>query len=91
MLVAEAPAHERETRVIRLDQDWDIVLTLTPEAPVSAVNTRSKPKASAPRKGSRAPEVTSALPATPVDPEPDCNPPYFFDERGVKKYKPRCL
>jgi serine/threonine-protein kinase len=83
MLVAEAPAHQRETRVIRLDQDCDVVLTLTPEAPVSAVKIR--PKAKAARKESLTPAVTAAVP------EPDCNPPYFFDERGVKKYKPRCL
>jgi len=87
MLVAEAPAHQRETRVVRLDQDWDIVLTLTPEAPVSAAKTRPKLKASA----TRTPAETAALPGAAVAPEPDCNPPYFFDERGVKKYKSRCL
>ncbi len=78
MLVAEAAGHERETRVVRLDQDLDIVLTLTPEPPVVEPQARPKVK---PRKG-RASAASS---------EANCNPPHFFDERGVKKYKPRCL
>jgi len=84
LLVAEAPGHERETREVRLDQDWDIVLTLTPRAPAVEPPTRSKPKGhSSVRKEPAA--------AAAAEPETDCNPPYFFDERGVKKYKPRCL
>ena len=80
MLVAEAAGHDRETRVVRLDQDWDIVLTLTPQ-PAAVEQPKPKPKNQTARKEPRA----------QAEPEPDCNPPYFFDERGVKKYKPRCL
>jgi len=85
MLVAEAPGHERETREVRLDQDWDIVLTLTPtpSAPAAEQPRPAKPKGHAARKEPAA--------ATPAATDSDCNPPYFFDERGVKKYKPRCL
>jgi hypothetical protein len=79
MLVAEAAGHERETRVVRLDQDWDIVLTLTPQP--AAVEPQPRPKAKPVRK--ERPSSASN--------EADCNPPYFFDERGVKKYKSRCL
>jgi len=85
MLVAEAPGHERETREVRLDQDWDIVLTLTPQAPATEPPTRTKPKGHGVRK------EPAAATAAATEPETDCNPPYFFDERGVKKYKPRCL
>jgi serine/threonine-protein kinase len=81
MLVAEAAGHERETRVVRLDQDWDIVLTLTPRAP-APVESQVRPKTKLVRKEPR---------ARASEVEPDCNPPYFVDERGVKKYKPRCL
>lgn len=81
-LVAEAAGHERETRVVRLDQDRDIVLALTPQAP-APVESQSRPKAKLVRKEARTKDGGEL--------ESDCNPPHFFDERGVKKYKPRCL
>ena len=37
---------------------------------------------------STAPATASAAPATTPD---DCTPPYYFDERGVKKFKTGCL
>lgn len=35
------------------------------------------------------PSAAAPAPAAPV--APSCEPPYFFDARGVKKYKPQCL
>lgn len=91
MLVAEAVGHERETRIVKLDQDADIVLTLTPVAPrekLPAAKRTHPAKVNAPRVEASAPPPAPVVPATS---DTDCNPPYFFDERGIKKYKPRCL
>ncbi len=40
-------------------------------------------------KVSKGPTVT-ALPPAPSPPR-NCNPPYFIDDQGIKKFKPHCL
>lgn len=85
-LTVKAEGYDEAHRRLRFDQDQDVVLTLkkskeaTPAlAPASIVRPIAK---------GRAP---SAEPVTsPLSPDP-CSTPYFFDERGIKKYKPDCL
>jgi hypothetical protein len=85
-LLAEAEGHTSERRVIKFDQDWDIVLKLNPKP-------AAEPAASAmPGKRLVPPAAARAAPSQLAPrSQSDCVPPYFFDERGIKKYKPRCL
>lgn len=64
-----------------------------PPAAAPVVEPASAPKRAPARRPAshqaamKVPEIVAA-PAPPLD---NCSPPYFFDDRGVKKYKPECL
>jgi tRNA A-37 threonylcarbamoyl transferase component Bud32 len=75
---AEARGYVSRTVQIVVDSGADLVLTLErgPSAPTSRVATE-RPSA----------DSSTAPPAPPVD----CNPPYYIDEQGIKKFKPRCI
>jgi serine/threonine-protein kinase len=83
---AEAPGYEAAER--ELGQATSLVLKLEPAAPPAVLpapaRTADKPRA-----------VSSASrPSAPVRAAPSadrCQPPFFYDARGVKKYKPDCL
>ncbi|WP_437288379.1 serine/threonine protein kinase [Sorangium sp. So ce406] len=78
---AEAPGYASARAEIVLDRNVDLDLVLEQEK-------RDAPTAPAPaRVVKRAP---TAEPAAPP-PEADCNPPYYFNEHGIKKFKPACL
>lgn len=74
---AEAPGYVAVERTIRANQDVDLVLEL-----------RQEPRRT-PGSGTTTSTPATATAVTP--PKPDCNPPYYLDERGVKKFKPGCI
>jgi serine/threonine-protein kinase len=73
---AEAPGYVASRTEIILDRDAAIVLALEKEQPKAAGGGS--------RKARRPSSAT-------VAPKADCNPPFFIDERGIKKFKPECL
>jgi eukaryotic-like serine/threonine-protein kinase len=81
----EASDHRSETREVTFDADADLVITLQP-TPTAVV---------APQRDAepvrRGPTPTPAPVAAPPPVVSDCDPPYFIDARGVKKFKPQCL
>lgn len=78
---AEAPGYASARAEIVLDTDVDLDLDLDQE------KRDTRPRAAAPpRIVKRA--RTAALEAPPAA---DCNPPYYFSEHGIKKFKPACL
>lgn len=68
------------------------------ELPVASADKSTKPTAVAatpPPKGQAAPEGASA-PSPAADPappatKPDCDPPWYFDAKGIQRAKPVCL
>lgn len=87
-LVARAPGHTPITRSIVLGEDQELFLALAPlpASPMAAarpaIKKRPPAQASAP-----VPSTPNAATATP----PACDPPFYVDDRGVKRYKPGCL
>jgi hypothetical protein len=80
---AEAAGFKTATREVTLDRDIDLVLVLEKEADEQAGDTPSHVAPAARHVGAPAPQPKPA--------GPNCNPPFYVDERGVKKYKPECL
>jgi hypothetical protein len=75
---AEAPGYASGAASFVLDADVDIVLTLEPNK--KAPN--AGPRVPAPSEKSTTPKPSS---------KPSCSPPYYFDEQGLKQYKPECI
>jgi serine/threonine-protein kinase len=92
LLRGSAAGYETVTRELRLSDDQDLVLTLRRAAPKA--ETAARPSRGAPARPAavRRPAEQAARPAPPAAPPTTrCEPPYYFDERGIKKYKPECL
>jgi serine/threonine-protein kinase len=87
VITVKAPGFLDESRTVSLDQDADIVMTLT-SAPVAPSATASAKKPSSYRPAVR-PAATK--PATQSKPSVSCDTPYTIDSRGVKHFKPECL
>ncbi len=93
-LVVEAKGFVSEERVLTFSHDQEFVLTLRPEP--SAVEDGA-PKPSRPATPRPRPKLTAAQKQTAPTPEPlpkansPCDTPYYYDERGIKKYRPECL
>jgi serine/threonine-protein kinase len=81
---AEASGHATTTTGITLDNDATIVLTLEKERPNAALR---RPRGTGP--GPRPNVIPTASPV--AMPKVDCSPPYWVDERGIKRFKPECL
>ncbi|WP_437756405.1 serine/threonine protein kinase [Sorangium sp. So ce1389] len=79
---AEAPGYTSARVEIVLDKDVDVDLGLQQEKR----DTLPRPGPAPARVVTRASTAASA--ATPAG---DCDPPYFFNEHGIKKFKPACL
>ncbi len=102
IIEATADGYTPVTREIRFDQDQEIVVTLAEQPHPDAEATdegeeepdadegdsKTVAKVTRPRYRPR-PKVVNATPAPA--PRADCDPPYYVDERGVKKFKSQCL
>ena len=84
-VVARAPGYKSESRRVELGQNAELLLNLLPLAAPAPTATQATP--SKPIKPSTA---KPKLPGTVVKPN-DCDPPYYIDERGVKKFKRACI
>jgi serine/threonine protein kinase len=79
---AEAPGYRSAER--NIESETAIVLSLEKLVEPPPQSSSGKPRVSATaRRLTPSPPVSSAVPS--------CEPPYFYDARGVKKYKPDCL
>lgn len=80
-----APGHGSRVDRFYLDSDRELSFALEPVTPEAPAPITSKPKA--------APKAFKAPPNAPgsTSLESDCDPPYFYDARGVKKFKAKCL
>jgi len=85
-----ASGHEPLTRELRFDRDQRLVLTLTAKATGPKAAEPTPPTSSASQPEPKAPRVRPTGAGADAK-SSDCDPPHFFDERGVKKFKPRCL
>ncbi|WP_437834792.1 serine/threonine protein kinase [Sorangium sp. So ce1153] len=77
---AEAPGYTSARVEIVLDKDVDVDLGLQQE------KRDTLPRPAPARVVTRASTAASA-----AAPAADCDPPYFFNEHGIKKFKPACL
>ena len=79
---------------LRFDADVRMFRALSPApADSSDAAASAQPAASThPRPGSKAAPAQAASGAAPRAAGPGaCDPPYFLDARGIKKFKPECL
>ncbi len=92
-ITIEAPDHQSETREVVYDADNDLVITLMP---VAAATIELQPRSDRSGSSNPAPSprhraVAAPAPAAAPARGADCEPPYYVDARGVKKFKPQCL
>jgi serine/threonine-protein kinase len=88
-----APGYVTEDTEVRFDADVRMFRSLLPErAPEissgSVVSTAALPPHAHPTApAANAPSARASTPAPPAS----CDPPYYLDARGIKKFKPECL
>lgn len=84
-LRVEAAGHKTSTQQIQFQSDLELVVSLEPEP---LVEDPQHPKGSSGAKRSS----TAGHAQSPTrDTKPSCTPPYTYDPRGVKHFKPECL
>jgi len=90
-----APGYATEEVELRLDADVRMSRSLTPLAAAPAVVSAAHLHPIANVATNVATNVTSArpaaVPAAVSAPPASCDPPYYLDARGIKKFKPECL
>jgi hypothetical protein len=96
---AEANGYTSSSTAFILDRDADIVLALerskggSSQASVPDRGGRGRPHVGGPSPAPAppAPAPAPAAPPPPAAAKPDCTPPYFVDQRGIKRYKAECM
>jgi hypothetical protein len=88
VLAARAPGFTSQTRGINLSQDLEVVLNLRAE---EVARPPQAARGSGPSRAAPQPARETPAAAAPAHPKGDCDPPFFVDDRGVKKFKPGCL
>jgi serine/threonine-protein kinase len=94
---AEANGYTSSSTAFVLDRDADIVLALErskgqPSGPVGPSKpTRGGSPHSGPAPASPPAPPPASPPPAPAAAKPDCTPPYYVDQRGIKRYKPECM
>ena len=85
-----APGFVSEETDVRFDADVRMFRALSPSPASSASAASANSVATAPPAHPHA--GTHAAPSAAPAPAPGaCDPPYFLDARGIKKFKPQCL
>jgi eukaryotic-like serine/threonine-protein kinase len=85
-LRASAEGFEPELRELTIDQNTEIVLALRQSA-----KPAGPPSASASPRAAHRPAAVKRDPKPAPDKAASCQPPYYFDETGTKKWKVNCL
>jgi hypothetical protein len=78
-----APGYEPDVRSVTFTEDTNLVISLRAlpaQAPEPAPPTPLAPVTSAP-----------AVEKLVVEKKPGCDPPAYFDAKGLKHFKPECL
>jgi serine/threonine protein kinase len=83
----EAPGFQTEESEVRFDADVRIFRDLSPAPPSSVGATLSPAPSARPHPSAHQAPAPPSSGAAPVS----CDPPYFLDARGIKKFKPECL
>lgn len=84
-LRVEAVGHKTSTQQIQFQSDLEIVVSLDPEPPITEPVQRNG------SAGMRRGQTPGHAQAPTHEPKPSCTPPYTYDARGVKHFKPECL
>jgi hypothetical protein len=92
---AEAQGYSNSSTAFVLDRDADIVLALerSKSQPTGNPGGNRQPQRSVPHAGPppATPPSPPTAPTPPSPAKPDCNPPYYVDQRGIKRYKGECM
>ncbi len=83
-----APGFAPEESDVRFDADVRMFRALSPSPANAASATVAAAPSSRPHAGARAAASTAPAPTPAAG---SCDPPYFLDARGIKKFKPECL
>jgi serine/threonine-protein kinase len=83
IIEAAAEGHSPESAAVLAENDAEVRLSLDPTA-ATAVAQPSPSRA-------RLPRSAAAPVAVPSAKGPDCNPNFFIDEQGVKRFKVECM
>jgi eukaryotic-like serine/threonine-protein kinase len=90
-LRVSAPGYLPEETDVRFDADVRMQRALSPlPAASGSASSPVLPAASANHHAGARP-ATIAVPPSPAVSARSCDPPYFLDARGIKKFKPECL
>jgi serine/threonine-protein kinase len=68
-----------------------IELTATAPTPAAPLPPRARPVVRRPAATTTAAPPPTTAPAPAATPAADCDPPYYFDDEGTKRYKRGCL
>jgi eukaryotic-like serine/threonine-protein kinase len=90
-LRVSAPGYATEEVSVRFDADVRMFRALSPVAAPAATPSAAVTASARPHAGSFRPAVTAPAAAAPAPVQVSCDPPYFLDARGIKKFKPECL
>lgn len=82
---ATADGHDEAIASVRFDRNRDLVLRLARHSAATAPSTSAEASPAAA-------EPSRSAPARPRRPrQPDCDPPFTIDPRGIKRFKPHCV
>jgi hypothetical protein len=86
-----ADDYQPQVHSVTFGRDQEVVVNLmrvsSPQAPKTTATSTRRPRQN-PRPVQAPPPGPSPAAAEPVS---QCSPPYYYDDRGVKKYRPECL
>jgi serine/threonine-protein kinase len=85
-----APGFLSEETDVRFDADVRMFRALSP-VPLAAVSESGAPATASSAPARLHGAVHAAPPAESAVPPGFCDPPYFLDARGIKKFKPECI
>jgi eukaryotic-like serine/threonine-protein kinase len=85
-LLVEAPGYKPHQQRIQYSHSLELEVSLEAEAPAAQAPLKPMPRA-----GARRAAVLAHPPPLTHSTKGSCSPPYTYDERGVKHFRPECL